>query len=132
MKNTQVSMLARFCNLLIDSFIIAIFIFAIVSIIDRYSSMIQEYNAVYNRVLGFLIYFLYYFLFEISFSLTPGKLITKTKIVDNLIFTRPSFLKVFIRTLCRLIPFEALTIFFYSDNLLWHDKISRTTVIKYN
>lgn len=130
MKNNQVSMLVRFCNFLIDSFIIAIIIFIVVSVISRYSSAIQEYNAVFNRILGFLIYFLYYFLCEIAISSTLGKLITKTKIADKITFIKPSALKVFIRTLCRLIPFEALTIFFYSDNLLWHDKISRTTVIK--
>jgi uncharacterized RDD family membrane protein YckC len=132
MKNNQVSVLVRFCNFLIDSFIIAIIVFLVVSIIARFTSAINEYNVVYNRVLGFLIYFSYYFLCEISFSSTPGKLITKTKIADKITFNNPSVLKVFIRTLCRLIPFEALTILFYSDNLLWHDKISRTTVIKYN
>jgi uncharacterized RDD family membrane protein YckC len=131
MVRNQVSMLARLCNFLIDSFIIAIIVFVVVLIIARFSYSINENDVVYNRVLGFLIYVSYYFLCEISFSSTPAKLITKTKIADNLTFNKPSVLKVFVRTLCRLIPFEALTIFFYSDNLLLHDKISRTTVITY-
>jgi uncharacterized RDD family membrane protein YckC len=124
-------MLIRFCNFLIDSFIIVIIDFLVVSIIDRFSSAIHEHDVVYNRALGFLIYFSYYFLCEISFSSTPGKFVTKTKIVDKITFDKPSTLKILIRTFCRLIPFEAFTIFFYSDSLLWHDKISRTIVIKY-
>lgn len=129
MRNTQANMLTRFLNFLIDSIVFAIFAIIIVSILVRYLPAFKVYSQLNNRIIAFVLYFLYYFLFEIAFSSTPGKFITKTKVADNLTFSRPSILKIFIRTLCRFIPFEALTIFFDENNLTWHDKISKTTVI---
>lgn len=100
MKRNQASMLVRFCNFLVDSFAIAILVFIVVSILVRNSSVIQEYNATTKRTLGFLIYFLYYFLCEISFSSTPGKYITKTKIADNVTFNKPTVLDFSISQAC--------------------------------
>lgn len=129
MRNNQANMLTRFLNFLIDSIVFTIFTVIIVSFLVRYHPAFKVYSPQNNRILAFVLYFLYYFLFEFAFSSTPGKFITKTDVVDNLTFSRPSILKIFIRTLCRFIPFEALTIFFYENNLTWHDKISKTTVI---
>ena len=129
MEKNQTKMLTRFYNFIIDSIFYSILAVIIVSILVRYHPSFQVYSPRNNRILAFVLYFLYYFLFEITLSSTPGKLITKTKVADNLTFSRPSIMKVFIRTLCRFIPFEALTIFFYENNLTWHDKISKTTVI---
>ena len=129
MRNTQANMLTRFLDFLIDSIVFTILAIIIVSILVRYHPAFKVYSPQNNRILAFILYFLYYFLFEIIFSSTPGKFITKTKVADNLTFSRPSILKIFIRTLCRFIPFEAFTIFFYVNNLTWHDKISKTAVI---
>lgn len=125
-------MLVRFFNFLIDSSFIAIFAIIIVSLTVKYSSVNYDFSEINNRILAFIIYFLYYFLCEILFSSTLGKMITKTRVVDNITVLKPSLAGVLIRTLSRLIPFEAFSIFFDSDNLLWHDKISRTTVINNN
>ncbi len=58
-----------------------------------------------------------------------GKVITRTVVVktDN---SRLTFKDVFIRSLCRLIPFEPISIFFNLENAMWHDKGSNTMVIK--
>jgi uncharacterized RDD family membrane protein YckC len=130
MERSQTSMLVRLCNFLIDSFFIGIIAFIVLTISFRYSSSSPGFSVSRNRILGFVLYFLYYFLCEVTFGSTIGKLFTKTKIADNDTFEKPAAGKVFIRTLCRFIPFEALTIFFNKNNLLWHDIISRTTVIK--
>ncbi len=119
----------RFYNFLIDSIIFSVLALIIVPLIVRYVPGFKVYNPKNNRILAMSLYFLYYFLFEIVFSSTPGKLITKTRIVDKLTFSKSSIFKVFIRTLCRFIPLEALTIFFDENNLTWHDKISKTTLI---
>jgi len=129
MSKSHIRMSTRFYNFLIDSLIFIILAIIIVSILVRYLPAFKVYNPLNNRILAFLLYFFYYFFFESLFSFTPGKLITKTRVVDRLTLSRPSIFKVFIRTLCRFIPFEALTIFFDENNLTWHDKISKTTVI---
>lgn len=129
MGKNHIKMLTRFYNFMIDSVVFSIIAVLIASILVRYHPAFKVYSPQNNRILAFILYFLYYFLFEIAFSSTPGKFITKTKVADNLTFSRPSILKIFIRTICRFIPFEALTIFFDENNLTWHDKISKTTVI---
>lgn len=69
----------------------------------------------------------YYGFFEISFQKTPGKMITKT-IVINEFAEKPEFPEMILRTLCRLIPFEALSCL-GENSRDWHDRLSRTWVI---
>lgn len=74
-----------------------------------------------------IISFLYYFLTEMYFSRTLAKLITKTVVVkkDGL---KPSNKCIFLRTICRFIPFDFFT-FFDAIPRGWHDKISNTYVV---
>ena len=129
MRTKQARQIVRFLNFLIDSIIFAILSYIIVSLLVRYHTAFQVYNVRFLRFTAFLIYFLYYFLFETIFSATPGKLITKSRLVENNTFLRPSILKIFVRTICRFIPLEAFSIFFTRNNLVWHDILSKTIVI---
>jgi uncharacterized RDD family membrane protein YckC len=129
MRTEQARLIVRFLNFLIDSVIFGILSFIVVSLLVRYHSALQVYNIGFLRFTAFLIYFLYYFICESVFSATPGKLITKSRLVENKTFLRPSILKIFVRTLCRFIPLEAFSIFFTSNNLVWHDILSKTIVI---
>jgi uncharacterized RDD family membrane protein YckC len=129
MAKNQIKKTTRFINFMVDSIVFSIIAFVIVSILVRYHPAFKIYNPWNNRFLAFVLYFLYYFLFETIFSSTPGKLITNTNIVDTITFKSPSVLKIFIRSLCRFIPLEALSIFFYKNNLVWHDIISGTIII---
>jgi len=71
---------------------------------------------------------LYYFICDYFFQRTVGKLVTKTKTV-NVWGEKPKLKQVLIRTTTRFVPFEALT-FFTSNGVGWHDKLSKTRVIK--
>lgn len=75
----------------------------------------------------FLIITLYYTLLEGSKGKTLGKLITKTKSiqVDG---TPLGYKKAFLRTLCRFIPFEFISVFF--GGLMWHDQWTYTMTVK--
>jgi len=79
-------------------------------------------------VFGVFVYFFYYIFTEYFTGKTLGKLMTGTKVVleDG---SKPLFSTLFIRTLVRLIPFEAFS-FLNKDVRGWHDKWSRTRVIK--
>lgn len=76
---------------------------------------------------GLALYLLYFTGFEFAFSKTPGKFITRTKVV-NKDGSKPEFLMLLFRNACRLIPFDDLSYLF--DQRGWHDRISRTYVIK--
>jgi uncharacterized RDD family membrane protein YckC len=129
MKTEKARLIVRFLNFLIDSVIFAILSYIIVSCLVRYHTALQVYNIGFLRFTAFLIYFLYYFIFEAIFSATPGKLLTKTRLVANNTFLRASILNIFVRTVCRFIPLEAFSIFFTRNNLVWHDILSKTIVI---
>jgi uncharacterized RDD family membrane protein YckC len=69
---------------------------------------------------------LYYLFFETVLGATPAKFLTETRVIDY-DGTKPSFKNILVRTLSRLVPFEAFS-FFADDG--WHDKWSRTLVVK--
>ena len=70
----------------------------------------------------------YYLLTEGLFGRSLGKFITGTVVVD-INGLKPSFGTIFKRTLCRLIPFEALSFLGSSRTGGWHDSISKTYVV---
>lgn len=83
-------------------------------------------SSVPNFVLGLVVMLAYYIFFEGVWARTPGKLLFGTIVVTES-GHKPSFLQVITRTLCRFIPFEAFSFF---GTLGWHDRISRTRVIR--
>ncbi len=106
---------SRFFNFLID--------FGLIYLFGQYFMFKNEMTILW---LGPFV-FIYYFLFEIIFGVTLGKMITKTKVTD-VFGNRPTFFSIFIRSLARLIPFEALS-FLSSKGRGWHDFFSGTYVI---
>ncbi|MEP2935797.1 MAG: RDD family protein [Gilvibacter sp.] len=84
---------------------------------------------VYNSTpLFYLFTFLYYFLLEAIFGQTIGKLVTKTYVVKK-DGSKASILNLIIRSLCRLIPFDALTYLIGTERGL-HDVWSFTKLSK--
>lgn len=75
-----------------------------------------------------VIILIYYNIFEIFFSVTIGKLITNTLVVDRN-GNRPTTDEILLRSICRLIPFEILS-FLGAPGKGWHDAISKTYVVK--
>ena len=84
-------------------------------------STVEDYMITYGLMV------LYYFIFEILSQKTLGKYVTNTKVVMyNGDVPTPKV--VLIRTLCRLIPFDAFS-FLGTKGKGWHDSISKTYVI---
>ncbi|MBF9220079.1 RDD family protein [Hymenobacter ruricola] len=75
----------------------------------------------------FALMFLYFFVLEVSTGRTIGKLITRTRVVmqDGSELTTKAIL---LRTLCRLIPFDAFS--FLGGDSGWHDTLSKTRVVQ--
>lgn len=72
-------------------------------------------------------FFLYFVYMEYKYQKTIGKFLTKTKVVMN-DGRKPELNEIFIRTACRLIPFDRISFLFTRNGL--HDRLSNTTVIK--
>jgi uncharacterized RDD family membrane protein YckC len=71
----------------------------------------------------------YYVIFEAIFGKTLGKTITRTRVVTTT-GKQPDVLTIIGRTLCRLIPFDALSFLGSSHPRGWHDRITSTLVVR--
>lgn len=79
-------------------------------------------------LLGIILYLLYYTPQEALGGVTIGKLITRTRVVRE--DGRPITLRdALVRTLVRLVPFEAFSFLSESRPRGWHDSWSKTKVI---
>jgi|TARA_B110000091_G_C13489197_1_gene339502 uncharacterized RDD family membrane protein YckC len=72
-----------------------------------------------------IMYPLYYFVFEYFFQKTPGKFLTKTKVIDAY-GKKPEIGTLIVRSLIRMVPFEPLSCL---SDLGWHDRWSETWVV---
>ena len=134
-RNQNSSTGKRFANYLLDAFFYLIFSLVIGSLMGIifavfYPSLLPMFdsdNKLINYIYGFCVMFIYYLTSEALTGRTLAKLITRTKVVNE-IGDSPSFKIIILRTLCRFIPFDALS-FFSQDNLGWHDRLSKTKVV---
>ena len=125
----------RFANFIIDLivFMILAFGFGIVSAIvvliiypeaaDTIETEFEKYNLLFALVLRVA----YYTVMEASSGRTIGKLLTGTRVVDKDGKT-PGFNAVFLRSLARMVPFEAFS-FLGTVPRGWHDTWTDTWVI---
>lgn len=114
----------RFAHLIVDS--IATYIFAIA--LALFGGLIfGEAAAVILYIVGA---FGYYPIFEGLFQGTLGKAITNTKVV-NLEGGKPAFGYILLRSLVRMVPFEAFSYLFFGSYPTkgWHDRWSQTLVV---
>ncbi|MDW3647965.1 MAG: RDD family protein [Bacteroidia bacterium] len=125
----------RFANYLIDSLGIWLFqTFGLGYLVENFflNNLITDYDsyAYTSVILGiyFLSAFLYYAMFEIIFEKTPGKFLTKTKVV-NLQGGKAETKDILLRSIIRYVPFEAFS--FLGDSAIgWHDSWSKTRVVR--
>lgn len=113
----------RLGNFVLDSLLIFLFDFLI-----KYSAYNNDFFVVFeiNTYLSAaLMVMIYYTFFETLFSQTPGKMVTRCKVVTEL-GEKPMFMSILIRSFARLIPFEAFSFFTASG---WHDRLSETRVV---
>ncbi|MGC1392142.1 MAG: RDD family protein [Bacteroidales bacterium] len=129
MRKNEVNITTRLINFLLDTLAFTLITILTVLILKNFLPSFRYYNANNNRILAFVLYFIYYFIFELALSSTPGKLITGTKVIGKVSLSKPSVLRILVRTFCRFIPLEGLSIFFTPDKNVLHDIISGTTVI---
>ena len=127
----------RLMNFLIDlviQYIIWISAGTIIDIIaditksDALSNWIESLNPTEKAFSALVIVILYYGLTDLYFSRSLAKYFTKTVVVlkDG---SKPDFKTILIRTLCRLIPFDAFS-FLGNVPRGWHDSLSQTYVVK--
>lgn len=112
----------RLIDFLIDS---GIFFILLILFVFAFKDIIAIENI---KWISGVLYFLYYFIFEYFSGQTIAKMITKSKVVSSTDRYNYYFIRIFIRSLTRLIPLDIISYLFVSRGL--HDWISKTSVIK--
>lgn len=116
----------RFVNMIFDYFgtlVVLFFIGILLAALRRPAN----FGFLMNYLLGMIAGILYYFSLEVLTGRTLGKLITGTRVVDEH-GNKPSARAVFIRTLCRYVPFEPFSVL--ADGSGWHDEWSHARVVR--
>lgn len=122
----------RFGNFVVDLIFryVLFFILGIIGAIinpEAFLEWSQSLNRLEEMAYSIMVLVVYFIVTESLFQRTLGKLITGTKVVmaDG---SKPGFGTIVLRTLCRLIPFEAFS--FIGENTYgWHDSLSKTYVV---
>lgn len=107
----------RLTNLLIDylGFLVLGVVMGVFCGIFLTEETLNRILKIPDLVLGIPLLVFYYIFFEALYGRTPGKFITRTKVVNE-DGGNASFLQITGRTLCRFIPFEPFT--FLSKKIL--------------
>ncbi len=95
---------------------------------DAFLYDIENMSRLMDRLITGIIFCILYMIFEILLKgKTIGKYITKTLVVmeDG---AKPKASDIILRSLCRLIPFEAFS-FLGAEGRGWHDSMSNTYVV---
>jgi hypothetical protein len=116
----------RFVHYLLDS------LFILPLLINLGNIIVSARQMQYDRdLLSLIVFFmvilnflLYYFLSEAMFGQTFGKMLTKSCVVTNGVEFSNG--RMFVRTLCRFIPFDRFSFLFGAN---WHDRVSATAVV---
>ena len=119
----EVSKLRRFGTWAIDAACIIVLFMVGVRLLPPNFVPVENY-----RLLLLGIIFCYYAIAELLFQRTVGKSLLHTLVVttdDN----KPSAGQLLLRTLCRFLPLEPLSMLFSGRALGWHDTLSGTKVI---
>ncbi|MGV6830147.1 MAG: RDD family protein [bacterium] len=135
-KGVLASKEKRFLNFVIDyvmqlivGVVMGFVLFFIAEIFnsDALYGFLDEDNTLTDYLFSFIILVGYYSIIEALTARSIGKFITQTKVINEE-GEAPDFKDALLRSLCRLIPFEALS-FLGSDGRGWHDSITNTYVV---
>lgn len=94
----------------------------------NFLQQIENMNRLEELLFSYVIVIIYYNTLEILFGISIGKLVTGTVVVD-LYGEKPAAREIFVRTFCRIIPFEAIS-FLGTPGKGWHDTLSKTYVVQ--
>ena len=119
----EASKLRRFANWVVDLGCVIFLFMALLRVLPAGLLKAEHY-----RFVVFGVMLVYYAAAELLFQRTVGKLVTSTQLVTQN-DTRPTRSQLIVRTLCRFLPLEPLSLLFSRRSLAWHDKLSSTKVI---
>ncbi|MDX1446374.1 RDD family protein [Lishizhenia sp.] len=128
----KASLGVRFGTYIID----ALFLFVIQTVIEVIGVVMSDnpfeepttVNVFTGQLISLLIFTVYYVVMEGTTGKTIGKYLLKTRVVSK-DGKKPTMSQIIGRSFARIVPFEPFS-FFGSEPTGWHDRWSKTLVIK--
>jgi uncharacterized RDD family membrane protein YckC len=118
----------RFANMLID--VVGYMALAfVVGVVFALLDLSEVLDGIPDQLFGLLILSAYYIGFEAILGRTPGKFVTGTRVVHEK-GGRASFSQIIGRTVVRFVPFESFTFLSRDGGGRWHDRWSKTRVVR--
>jgi len=127
MTNAVASKGLRFANYVIDMVVYLVLLFALVFFLGLIGGLGLLGSSLWLNLIALFMNFTYYTAMESATGQTIGKMITGTIVVDAN-GDRPSTSTIMLRSLCRFIPFEAVS--FLGEGTGWHDHLTKTMVVR--
>ena len=124
----------RILDLVVDLVCIQLVIYLLAFFLGGVFGILQRRGAAVGglRALIFVVFlagvFAYYFIFEYRLGKTPGKFLTRTRVVTGE-GGAPGRRAILVRTATRFIPFEWVS-FIQKKPVGWHDSLSGTMVVE--
>jgi uncharacterized RDD family membrane protein YckC len=118
----------RLANWIIDVICVYILIFSEGVVAGLFKSLLDIDFTDWLGLATLLTYVAYWTLLEWRLGKTVGKMVTKTRVIDE-DGQLPSFWQAFGRFLGRLIPFDAISVL-GSSVRAWHDRVAETWVVQ--
>lgn len=126
----------RFFNWLVDKLVV-LGLIALATMLallfgdEVVAEWIDNIDTLTDYAITYAVFLAYYALMEGLFGFTLGKLITGTRVVD-VQGRRITLARGLLRSLCRLIPFDAFSLLLSDDDVrrAWHDSITGTYVVR--
>ena len=119
----------RFANYIIDTIVFMVLYVPVMLLFgiggmdpEGGGSILLLYLIIYGIWVG------YYTFTEYQWGKSVGKMITKCKVVDDATGGKPTLRQAFLRSLSRLVPFEAFSLLFRDK--AWHDTWLDTSVVE--
>lgn len=118
---------ARLGNVIVDTILVLIFMQLLSIILYLIPEDVAEDYIIAFSIYPAVAYVGYHFFFEYVLGKTPGKFLTRTKVVDER-GNKPLVGRLLIRTVLRLVPYDTVSFLFGFIGL--HDSISKTFVVE--
>ncbi len=116
----------RFANHFVDTVCVFFIVFLHAIVLDGLLGVIPKDGSPLLGIYFFVLYVFYHSLFEHFWGKTPGKFLSKTRVV-TINGQRPTFSNILGRNVCRLIPLDNIS--FLISKRGWHDEFSKTCVV---
>ncbi len=117
----------RFVHNIVDTIAFYAVLFFQSMLMGGLLGIIPEEDSVWFLLYYLFLYVMFHTLCEHLFGKTPGKFITKTKVVKK-DGSKPTFINLLGRNAARFVPFDPLS--FLLSERGWHDQLSDTYVVR--